>query len=37
VPAGSHRVTVWLPRRSERTLDVAVPAEGTVTASLGAE
>lgn len=37
VPAGTHRVIVWLPRRGERTLSVDVPAEGAAAAVLGAE
>jgi hypothetical protein len=37
VPAGDHELTIWLPLRGERTLDVTVPEAGNAAVSISAE
>ncbi|HKQ20091.1 MAG TPA: hypothetical protein VJW75_10130 [Candidatus Eisenbacteria bacterium] len=37
LPAGAHQISVWLPQRGERTLDVTVPESGNAAVSIGAE
>lgn len=37
IPAGKHQLSVWLPQRGERTLDVTVPENGNAAVSIGAE
>jgi plastocyanin len=37
VPPGIHKLTVWLPLRGERTVDVTVPDHGTVAVTIAAE
>ena len=37
IPAGSHKLSVWLPLRGERTLDVTVPENGNAAVTIGAE
>ena len=37
IPAGAHKLSIWLPVRGERTLDVTVPETGKVSVEMGAE
>jgi plastocyanin len=37
VPAGAHKLSVWLPLRGERTLGVTVPENGNAAVAIGAE
>lgn len=37
VPAGVHQLSIWLPIRGVRTLEVTVSEKGTVAAEIGAE
>jgi len=37
VPSGTHQLSVWLPQRGERTLDVTVPENGNAAVAIGAE
>jgi len=37
IPSGTHQLSVWLPQRGERTLDVTVPENGNAAVAIGAE
>jgi len=37
VPAGPHKLSIWLPLRGEQTLDVTVPEHGNAAVSITAE
>jgi len=37
VPPGAHRLSIWLPVRGERTVDVTVPENGTAAVTVGGE